>query len=57
MYLFFPKIARRDALVKYGDLIRQNKERLHWLEAVLVGKDVGFCNFEVEFAADLFTCM
>ncbi|KAI1747965.1 aldehyde dehydrogenase [Xylaria castorea] len=48
-------VARRDALIKYGDLIRQNKQRLHWLEGVLVGKDAGFCAFEVDFAAELFT--
>ena len=48
--------ARRDALVKYGNLIRQNGEQLHWLEAVLTGKDAGFCGFEVNAAADLFIC-
>ncbi|RYC58834.1 hypothetical protein CHU98_g7377 [Xylaria longipes] len=47
--------ARRDALIKYGDLIQQNKQRLHWLEGVLVGKDAGFCAFEVDFAAELFS--
>ncbi|RSL51784.1 hypothetical protein CEP54_011243 [Fusarium duplospermum] len=46
--------ARRDALVKYGNLIRQNREQLHWLEAVLTGKDAGFCGFEIDAAADLF---
>ncbi|KAI0184552.1 aldehyde dehydrogenase domain-containing protein [Xylaria flabelliformis] len=47
--------ARRDALIKYGDLIQQNKERFQWLEGILVGKDAGFCSFEVNFAAELFT--
>ncbi|KAI8672808.1 Aldedh domain-containing protein [Fusarium sp. Ph1] len=46
--------ARRDALVKYGNLIRQKREQLHWLEAVLTGKDAGFCGFEINAAADLF---
>ncbi|KAM5352588.1 hypothetical protein ACJ41O_005310 [Fusarium nematophilum] len=46
---------RRDALIKYGKLIRENREQLHWLEAVLVGKDAGFCNMEIDVAADLFT--
>ncbi|KAH7266176.1 aldehyde dehydrogenase domain-containing protein [Fusarium solani] len=46
--------ARRDALVKYGNLIQQNREQLHWLETVLTGKDAGFCDFEVNAAADLF---
>lgn len=48
--------ARRDALVKYGNLIRQNREQLRWLEAVLTGKDAGFCGFEISAAADLFIC-
>jgi len=43
-------------MIKYGQLIRENREQLHWLEAVLVGKDAGFCNFEIDAAADLFTC-
>jgi hypothetical protein len=53
-----PKIqdAHRDALVKYGNLIRQNREQLHWLEAVLTGKDSGFCGFEINAAAELFIC-
>ncbi|KAM6507708.1 hypothetical protein FSOLCH5_012907 [Fusarium solani] len=46
--------AHRDALVKYGNLIRQNREQLHWLEAVLTGKDSGFCGFEINAAAELF---
>ncbi|RSL43739.1 hypothetical protein CEP53_011558 [Fusarium sp. AF-6] len=46
--------ARRDALVKYGNLIRQNREQLHWLEAILTGKDSGFCGFEIDAAVDLF---
>ncbi|RSL77593.1 hypothetical protein CEP51_008941 [Fusarium floridanum] len=46
--------ARRDALVKYGNLIRQNREQLHWLEAILTGKDAGFCGFEIDAAADIF---
>ncbi|KAF5702729.1 aldehyde dehydrogenase [Fusarium mundagurra] len=45
---------KRDALIKYSQLIRDNREQLHWLEAVLVGKDTGFCNFEIDAAADLF---
>ncbi|KAF4470148.1 Aldehyde dehydrogenase [Fusarium albosuccineum] len=45
---------RRDALIAYGNLIRENREQLHWLEAVLVGKDAAFCNFEIDVAADLF---
>ncbi|RKL01279.1 hypothetical protein BFJ70_g790 [Fusarium oxysporum] len=50
------KGQRRDALTKYGQLIRENWEQLHWLEAILVGKDAGSCNFEIDAAADLFTC-
>ncbi|KAF9768878.1 hypothetical protein IL306_013772 [Fusarium sp. DS 682] len=45
---------KRDALIKYSQLIRENREQLHWLEAVLVGKDAGFCNFEIDAAAVLF---
>ncbi|KAI0467599.1 aldehyde dehydrogenase [Xylaria cf. heliscus] len=48
-------VARRDTLIKYGDVIQQNKQRLHWLEGILVGKDAGFCAFEVDFATELFT--
>ncbi|VUC27841.1 unnamed protein product [Clonostachys rosea] len=47
---------RRNALVRFGALIRENSEQLHWLEAMLVGKDAGFRNFEVGAAADLFIC-
>ncbi|KAI1812447.1 aldehyde dehydrogenase [Poronia punctata] len=47
--------ARRDALIKYGQLIRNNRAQLHWLEAILTGKEIGFCNFEVDLAAELFT--
>ncbi|GAB1218550.1 hypothetical protein ATERTT37_007809 [Aspergillus terreus] len=45
---------RRDALIKYSKLIRENREQLHWLEAVLVGNDASFCNMEIDVAADLF---
>lgn len=50
------KGQRRDVLTKYGQLIRENREQLHWLEAILVGKDAGFCNLEIDAAAGLFTC-
>jgi len=50
------KGQRRDVLTKYGPLIRENREQLHWLEAILVGKDAGFCNFEIDAATDFFTC-
>ena len=47
---------RRDALVRYAALIRQNCAQLHWLEAVLVGKDATFARIEENFAAEIFTC-
>lgn len=48
---------RHGALVKYGQLLKQHREQLHWLEAVLTGKDHGFFNFEIEMAAELLACI
>ncbi|KAI9903698.1 hypothetical protein N3K66_000227 [Trichothecium roseum] len=46
--------AKKEALTKFASLIRANGEELHWLEAVLTGKDYGFSSWEVNAAADLF---
>ena len=47
---------RRDALVRYAAIIKQNTAQLHWLEAILVGKDAAFAAYELNLAADVFTC-
>ena len=47
---------RRDALLKYADLIQQHRAQIHWLEAILVGKDATFAKFEADFAVEIFTC-
>lgn len=46
-----------NALLKFASLLKENQERLHWLEAVLVGKDMGFSMFECGLAVDVITCM
>lgn len=43
-------------MTKFAALVRENKERLHWLDAVLTGKDSTFGEFEIGFVADAFDC-
>lgn len=43
-------------MTKFAALVRENKERLHWLDAVLTGKDSTIGGFEVGFVADAFDC-
>ena len=50
------KEQRRDVLLKYGTLIRENLERLRWLEAVSVGKDYVISTSELNLTADTFVC-
>ncbi|MBE3045850.1 hypothetical protein IMZ48_25560 [Candidatus Bathyarchaeota archaeon] len=50
------KEQRRDALVKYATLVRENTEQLGWLEAVSVGKGFGFAAFELALTAETFIC-
>ena len=47
---------QKQALLKFASLLKENQERLHWLEAVLVGKDFGFSMFECALAAEVITC-
>lgn len=51
-----PQEQRRDVLLKYASLIRENQERLRWLDTVVTGKDSTVGGFEVGFAADNFEC-
>lgn len=51
-----PQEQRRDVLIKYASLIRENEERLRWLDTVVTGKDSAFGGFEVGFVADNFEC-
>lgn len=43
-------------MTKFAALVRENKERLHWLDAILTGKDSTFGGFEISFVADTFDC-
>lgn len=43
-------------MFKYASLIRENGERLRWLDTVVSGKDAAFGSFEVAFAADTLEC-
>ncbi|KAI0872111.1 aldehyde dehydrogenase domain-containing protein [Hypoxylon argillaceum] len=45
---------KRDIMVKFSSLIRENAPRLTWLEAVLVGKDPRIGNFGINEVAELF---
>lgn len=52
----FLQVEQKQALLEFASLLKENQERLHWLEAVLVGKDFGFSMFECALAADVITC-
>ncbi|KAI0100331.1 aldehyde dehydrogenase domain-containing protein [Nemania sp. FL0031] len=45
---------KRDIMVKFASLIRENAPQLTWLEAVLVGKDPRIGNFGINEVAELF---
>ncbi|SMR44262.1 unnamed protein product [Zymoseptoria tritici ST99CH_3D1] len=48
------KRQRREALVKYGELLREHAQAIFWLEAVLTGKARSFSAYEVDAAAETF---
>lgn len=51
-----PQEQRRLTLIKYASLIRENQERLRWLDTVVTGKDSVFGGFEADFVADNLEC-
>ncbi|KAI0203728.1 aldehyde dehydrogenase domain-containing protein [Astrocystis sublimbata] len=48
------KTEKRDIMVKFASLVRENSARISWLEAVLVGKDPVMGNFTIHEIAELF---
>ncbi|KAI8632506.1 aldehyde dehydrogenase domain-containing protein [Xylariaceae sp. FL1651] len=50
-----PNNQKRDLMVKFADLVRQNQAQIAWLEATLVGKDPRLSSFGVNEVAELFT--
>ncbi|KAL3426504.1 aldehyde dehydrogenase [Phlyctema vagabunda] len=48
------KRERRDALLRYAQLIKDRAEEIYWLEAVLIGKAKSFSTFEVDTGAEAF---
>ncbi|KAI8949683.1 aldehyde dehydrogenase domain-containing protein [Xylaria longipes] len=51
-----PNTQKRDIMVKFASLVRENISQLAWLEAVLVGKDPRIGNFGINEVAELFIC-
>ncbi|EUC27263.1 hypothetical protein COCCADRAFT_112171 [Bipolaris zeicola 26-R-13] len=49
------KAKRRDALLKYGKLVKDHAEQIFWLEAILVGKTRKFSMFEIDHAVEALT--
>ncbi|KAI1423637.1 aldehyde dehydrogenase domain-containing protein [Xylaria sp. FL1777] len=49
-----PITQKRDVMVKFAGLVRENIARLTWLEAVLVGKDPRISGFSINEVAELF---
>ncbi|KAH7020569.1 Aldehyde/histidinol dehydrogenase [Ilyonectria destructans] len=49
-----PLTQRRDALIKYGALLAENRSKLHWFEAVLVGKESRGSEHETSYMGDIF---
>ncbi|KAI0466410.1 aldehyde dehydrogenase domain-containing protein [Xylaria cf. heliscus] len=45
---------KRDIMVKFANLVRENASRLAWLEAVLVGKDPRIGHFGINEVVELF---
>ncbi|RMZ72786.1 aldehyde dehydrogenase [Pyrenophora seminiperda CCB06] len=50
----FTKRERREALVRYAQLLREHHEEIFWLEAILTGKAKSFSTYEVDAAAETF---
>ncbi|KAJ3580190.1 hypothetical protein NPX13_g378 [Xylaria arbuscula] len=50
-----PNTQKRDIMVKFASLVRENSSQLAWLEAVLVGKDPRIGGFGINEVAELFT--
>ncbi|KAJ1322893.1 betaine-aldehyde dehydrogenase [Microdochium nivale] len=50
-----PKAQKSQALAKMGELLLKHKEQLHWLDAVVTGKEYSFFSFELAGAADIFS--
>ncbi|KAI1110838.1 aldehyde dehydrogenase domain-containing protein [Nemania sp. NC0429] len=46
---------KRDIMVKFAGLVRENASKIAWLEAVLVGKDPMISKFGINEVAELFT--
>ncbi|KAI1356418.1 aldehyde dehydrogenase domain-containing protein [Xylaria sp. FL0043] len=49
-----PNTQKRDIMVKFASLVRENSAQLAWLEAVLVGKDPRIGSFGINEVAELF---
>ncbi|KAI0441196.1 aldehyde dehydrogenase domain-containing protein [Xylaria telfairii] len=49
-----PNTQKRDVMVKFANLVRENATQLAWLEAVLVGKDPRMGNFGINEVAEQF---
>ncbi|KAI0974625.1 aldehyde dehydrogenase domain-containing protein [Xylaria arbuscula] len=49
-----PNTQKRDIMVKFASLVRENTAQLAWLEAVLVGKDPRIGGFGINEVAELF---
>ncbi|KAI3342872.1 aldehyde dehydrogenase domain-containing protein [Ustulina deusta] len=49
-----PNTQKRDIMVKFAGLVRENAAQLAWLEAVLVGKDPRIGGFGINEVAELF---
>jgi len=47
---------RREALVRYAQLLKEHREEIFWLEAILTGKAKSFSMYEVDAAAETFIC-
>ncbi|KAI0409690.1 aldehyde dehydrogenase domain-containing protein [Xylaria palmicola] len=49
-----PNDRKRDVMVKFASLIRENAAQITWLEAVLVGKDPRMAGYSINETAELF---
>lgn len=48
--------GRRDALLKYAQLIREHADELYWLEAIVSGKPKSFGDFEIDMLSRHLIC-
>jgi len=49
--------AKRAAMLKFADLLEEHREQLHWLDAIVSGKDYFFGqSIELSIGAELWRC-